>query len=153
MNHRNSLRMFGCPSSLVAAIKMTMSRFPFWSCGDLVFSGHTVELVLSACIWTSYCKSRFLRLLAIATALLGVTSLLGCRYHYSIDVFTALLLSYLVWSAYPYLLNFSDNRAPFVFSAAARCVQYLNGCKSQRVLAAEAHDYERQPLVSPSLLI
>ena len=153
MTNRNILRMYGCPSSLLAAVKMTMARFPFWSCGDLVFSGHTVELVVSACIWSSYCKSRVLRFSAICTALLGTTALVGCRYHYSIDVFLAFLLSYLVWSAYPYLLNFSHNRAPFVFSAAARCVQCLNGCKSQRTLAAEAFDHERQPLVSPSLLI
>ena len=148
MTNRNILRMYGCPSSLLAAVKMTMARFPFWSCGDLVFSGHTVELVVSACIWSSYCKSRVLRFSAICTALLGTTALVGCRYHYSIDVFLAFLLSYLVWSAYPYLLNFNHHHAPIIFSAAARCVQYLNGCESPCVYAPEACDYERQPLVA-----
>jgi hypothetical protein len=140
---------YGCPSSLIDAIKMTISRFPFWSCGDLVFSGHTVEFVLSACIWLSYCKSRFLRLIAASTACLGVASLVGCRYHYSIDVFMALLLSYLVWSSYPYLLNLHDQRAPFSFKAAARCLQWLNGCHASGIRCAVADDdHERRPLVA-----
>ena len=140
---------YGCPSSLIDAIKMTLARFPFWSCGDLVFSGHTVEFVTAACIWSSYCKSRALRFSAAAVALVGVVSLIGCRYHYSIDIFIAALLSYLVWSAYPYLLNFNDARAraPAGFRTAARCVQWLNGCNISDKLSAAYDNDERQPLV------
>ncbi len=141
---------YGCPSSLFHAITMTLSRFPFWSCGDLVFSGHTVEFTLAACIWSSYCKSRFLRFSAVCTAMLGVVSLIGCRYHYTIDIFVAFVLSYLLWSAYPFLLNLSvsDSHAPWVFKAAARCVQWLNGCKPPGASIVVALDHERQPLVA-----
>lgn len=144
---------YGCPSSLIDAIKMTISRFPFWSCGDLVFSGHTVEFVLCACVWASYCKARCLTLTAATVAVLGTSSLIGCRYHYSIDVFMALLLSQLIWSSYPYLLNynFCNHRAPVIFRAAARCVQHLNGCGvcDPRAPAASAlYDHEWQPLVA-----
>jgi hypothetical protein len=138
---------YGCPSSLIGAIKMTVSRFPFWSCGDLVFSGHTVEFVLCACVWMSYCKVRFLQLAAACTALLGAATLIGCRYHYSIDVFVALLLSHVLWSGYPYLLNFHHHRAPLIFRATARYVQWLNGCDIPAARAAAAYDHERQPLV------
>jgi hypothetical protein len=140
---------YGCPSSLFEAITMTLSRFPFWSCGDLVFSGHTVEFTLAACIWLSYCKSCFLRVSAACTAVLGVVSLIGCRYHYSIDVFVALLLSYLAWCIYPFLLNFRDAKhAPLGFRAASCCVQWLNGCSPPSAPAAAVHDHERQPLVA-----
>jgi hypothetical protein len=141
---------YGCPGNIFDAIKMTLRRFPFWSCGDLVFSGHTVEFTLSALVWLSYCKIRFLRFSAACTAIVGVTSLIGCRYHYSVDIFIAFVLSYLVWSAYPFLLNLSDGSAPLLFRAAARCVRWLNGCHPPSAYSA-AHDHERQPLVAAAI--
>jgi hypothetical protein len=141
---------YGCPSSLMDAIKMTVTRFPFWSCGDLVFSGHTVEFFCTASVWMSYCNSKFLRLTAASTAVLGAASLVGCRYHYSIDIFIAVLLSHVTWSVYPYLLNFGGSRirAPMSFRVAACCVQWLNGCSVNGLDLATHYDHERQPLVA-----
>jgi hypothetical protein len=43
-----------CPPTLWGCILLTLSKFPFFSCGDMMFSGHTVHFALCALTWSYY---------------------------------------------------------------------------------------------------
>eukprot|EP00163_Fabomonas_tropica_P017634 TRINITY_DN3132_c0_g1_i3.p1 TRINITY_DN3132_c0_g1~~TRINITY_DN3132_c0_g1_i3.p1 ORF type:complete len:141 (-),score=12.31 TRINITY_DN3132_c0_g1_i3:354-776(-) len=66
----------------VSVQMLTLSKFPFFSCGDLMFSGHTVHYILMALIWTTYYagenKKRVLTAYWAVT-LFGVSTLLSMR--------------------------------------------------------------------------
>jgi hypothetical protein len=59
--------------------------------GDLFFSGHVALPFLYALVFWDIKPIRYIFL--IASALFGITTLFG-RYHYSIDVFSALFIAY-----------------------------------------------------------
>ncbi|KAI9137802.1 PAP2 superfamily C-terminal-domain-containing protein [Paraphysoderma sedebokerense] len=76
---------------------------PFFSdtCGDLVFSGHTVVLTLLTMIWEDYGpKKWYIQRIVQLDACLGILSLLSTRYHYTIDVIIAFYLARRGWKWY-----------------------------------------------------
>eukprot|EP01128_Nolandella_sp_AFSM9_P000870 TRINITY_DN10997_c0_g1_i1.p1 TRINITY_DN10997_c0_g1~~TRINITY_DN10997_c0_g1_i1.p1 ORF type:complete len:244 (+),score=12.94 TRINITY_DN10997_c0_g1_i1:57-734(+) len=94
----------GCPSSLLECITYTVSRFPFYDCGDLIFSGHTVHFLLTGFVWISY-SDRATKVEMIANffcVIIGLSMLLSCRFHYSIDILVAFYLTTAVWFGYHY---------------------------------------------------
>ena len=78
------------------------------NCGDLVFSGHTSLMIVSALFFTEYINglltSRVVRmsivLLLWMLAFLGALSILACRMHYSIDILFAMLVVTIVFKTY-----------------------------------------------------
>jgi hypothetical protein len=108
----------GCPNSLWDAVTYTMARFPLYDCGDLIFSGHTAHFLMMGFIWSTYRSSSSSfsssmsslcatveRGVVWAAVLGGLSLLLSCRFHYSIDILVAFYLSVCVWLAWSYLLN------------------------------------------------
>eukprot|EP01104_Vermistella_antarctica_P001430 TRINITY_DN1147_c0_g1_i1.p1 TRINITY_DN1147_c0_g1~~TRINITY_DN1147_c0_g1_i1.p1 ORF type:complete len:345 (-),score=41.76 TRINITY_DN1147_c0_g1_i1:28-1062(-) len=92
-----------CPTTLAAAVIYTLQRFPFFSCGDLIFSGHTGHWLLGAFCWLSYYDGRskgLVRILVVCIALSGMASLISCRYHYTDDVILALFMCTFTWYVY-----------------------------------------------------
>jgi len=76
-------------------------------CGDFIFSGHTMVLLLGFFVVREYSPRRFL-LLHICSFLLtvaGVVMLLISRGHYSIDVLIAYWVTSRVWWTYHTLAN------------------------------------------------
>ncbi|ORX72486.1 hypothetical protein DL89DRAFT_266064 [Linderina pennispora] len=70
------------------------------ACTDKIFSGHTTILVISFLFWTRYARHwAFIAYSAIHT-IAGILSVLAVRYHYSIDVLLAIILTYFVHHAY-----------------------------------------------------
>jgi len=96
--------MGSCPSSIWEAITYTMQRFPFYDCGDLIFSGHTVHFVLCGLVWATYASAgKRVEGRAVWVAVVsGLGMLLSCRFHYSIDIVVAFYLTLAVWLLWDY---------------------------------------------------
>ena len=104
-------------------IFQTYNVFSSETCGDLMFSGHSVCLTLMALIWTDYGPQHFGLRLAVCelslrtlltpfsnifagtTAICGMLSLLSARYHYSIDIVVAFVLTRATWNTYDHVLR------------------------------------------------
>uniref|UniRef100_A0A7E4W4N6 PAP2_C domain-containing protein n=1 Tax=Panagrellus redivivus TaxID=6233 RepID=A0A7E4W4N6_PANRE len=71
-------------------------------CGDLLFSGHTLVMVVSSLIVGYYLpeKYRYLRFFPQAFSAIGMTCMIVSRTHYTIDVFFACLLTAGVFALY-----------------------------------------------------
>lgn len=83
--------------------------FPGHTCGDYVFSGHTVLFVLCAILWrhefgSSDWSSRFITMCSV----LGTLSLPLFRYHYSIDCVLAVILTVLSAGIFMHVMNPHD---------------------------------------------
>ncbi|KAJ2359023.1 hypothetical protein IWW50_000271 [Coemansia erecta] len=69
-------------------------------CTDKIFSGHTAILVISFLFWRRYATHwAFLAYSAVHTTV-GIASVLMARYHYTVDVVIALMLTYFIHHAY-----------------------------------------------------
>lgn len=83
-------------------------------CGDLIFSGHTLIVVLS---WYSldihlpHKRCRFLRILAGLAALFAMAMIVLCRMHYTVDVVLAFAITTSYFIIYhTIVLNQTDNQ-------------------------------------------
>ncbi|KAJ2135700.1 hypothetical protein IW136_004177 [Coemansia sp. RSA 678] len=69
-------------------------------CTDKIFSGHTTILFISFLFWRRYATHwAFIAYSAVHTAV-GITTVLMARYHYTVDVVIALLLTFFVHHTY-----------------------------------------------------
>lgn len=83
------------------AIVKTISTFPTKSCGNLMFSGHTMFLTLFCIFEFRYLQlNRICRVMSLAKTGFGIYSIIACRSHYTIDVVISLLLTNLVFQVY-----------------------------------------------------
>ncbi|KAJ1642335.1 hypothetical protein LPJ64_005817 [Coemansia asiatica] len=69
-------------------------------CTDMVFSGHTVILSVSFLFWARYARHWGFVVYSAVHAVLGIASVLLVRYHYTLDVSLALILTFLVHHMY-----------------------------------------------------
>jgi hypothetical protein len=67
------------------------------TCGDLIFSGHTVAFTLSALVVRRYTKPAWIEAAVWAFTACGLAAVITSRLHYSRDVVTAL---YIVFTVY-----------------------------------------------------
>jgi hypothetical protein len=74
-------------------------------CGDLMFSSHTIYTMTFVCIVFKYFNFRWLKLMMALSQIAIVPFILAARKHYSVDVFTALYVTPLVfeilWTRFP----------------------------------------------------
>lgn len=82
------------------------------TCGDMVFSGHTVVMTLCALTihtyWprtNSFWAPNPAKVAAWAVCLVGLGSIIATRLHYSIDVTLALYLTVTLWTSYHRIAN------------------------------------------------
>ena len=74
----------------------------FWNpledtCGDLMFSGHTVALWTSAFVFYEYSKSKMLQFSVFLLAFCGTVVIVGTMFHYTLGKFnTYVVLKYLI---------------------------------------------------------
>uniref|UniRef100_A0AC34QID4 Sphingomyelin synthase-like domain-containing protein n=1 Tax=Panagrolaimus sp. JU765 TaxID=591449 RepID=A0AC34QID4_9BILA len=71
-------------------------------CGDLLFSGHTLVMIMSALTVSYYLPEdkKYLRYLPQSFSVIGMICMIISRTHYTVDVFFAILLSFSVFSLY-----------------------------------------------------
>ena len=83
------------------AIVQTMSTFPTKSCGNLMFSGHTMFLTLFCIFEYRYLQiNNVCKLVSVAKTIVGIYYIIACRSHYTTDVVISLLLTNLVFYVY-----------------------------------------------------
>jgi hypothetical protein len=74
-------------------------------CGDLMFSSHTIYTMSFVCVIFKYFNFKWLKWIMALGQLMIVPFILAARKHYSVDVFTALYVTPLVfemlWIRYP----------------------------------------------------
>ena len=77
------------------------------TCGDMIFSGHTLIIVLFCLTFhTYYPKTQSfwgingVKIIVWVTGLVGILFIVATRLHYSIDVLLAVYLSVTLWNAY-----------------------------------------------------
>ena len=89
------------------------------TCGDMIFSGHTMMLVLCGCIWHSYYKFvkasiNLVKCLIWICVVTGSTMLIAVRLHYTVDVILAFYFTITIWGAYHRMAH--DIRLGYRFS-------------------------------------
>ena len=126
-SHRQCYEQFGTPDGdykdteiLPGAIWttfLTMSKFSdSVTCGDMIFSGHMVLIVLGCLMFSKYCNSkdmdspliRYLpkcfcllsRCFIYLFGLLGAIAIIKSRLHYTVDVVIAFYISMNSWNIY-----------------------------------------------------
>jgi len=80
-----------------------------FSCGDAMFSGRTVVLMLVSLCWTEYTKSIVARCVIWIVSIAGMLSLVIARYHYTIDILISVFITGLTWMHYHHLLALSTH--------------------------------------------
>jgi len=96
-----------CPRTWIGCvIETAFGGFPFFDCGDMIFSGHTVHFMLCFLIWIYYYKGSYQQIvkgIAFVVMLGGFVVLLSCRYHYSIDILIGIYVVIALWYAFDYM--------------------------------------------------
>ncbi|ORZ41200.1 PAP2 superfamily C-terminal-domain-containing protein [Catenaria anguillulae PL171] len=84
---------------------------PFFpdTCGDMIYSGHSVVLTIVALAWHQYGPQHWSVKRSIwALSILGMLSLIACRYHYTVDVVLSFGLTWLTWQLYGVMAQSPD---------------------------------------------
>eukprot|EP00466_Bigelowiella_natans_P000118 jgi/Bigna1/45908/estExt_Genewise1.C_10076 len=72
----------------------------FFGCGDLVFSSHTIFVVLCALVWHKYCPFKWVRRVVWLLVFFFGLLVVAARKHYSLDIMVAWYTVPLIWIAY-----------------------------------------------------
>mmetsp|Transcript_8588 Transcript_8588/g.13476 ORF Transcript_8588/g.13476 Transcript_8588/m.13476 type:complete len:195 (+) Transcript_8588:222-806(+) len=72
----------------------------FFGCGDLVFSSHTIFVVLCALVWHKYCPFKWVRRIVWSLVFFFGLLVVAARKHYSLDIMVAWYTVPLIWMAY-----------------------------------------------------
>lgn len=100
------------------------------TCGDVVFSGHTIMFMSASLVWVNnplkwvdQSVNRTINLVTIAYSFVGVFSLVASAYHYTIDCVLSVLTMIFLWSFYHHLVrtNHLDD------SNISRLVNFIDG--------------------------
>ena len=79
------------------AIRESFTTFPTKSCGNLMFSGHTMFITLFFLFEQQYLlRRRIFRFLSLMKTISGYYFIIACRSHYTIDIVVSILLTYFV---------------------------------------------------------
>eukprot|EP01102_Stenamoeba_stenopodia_P014348 TRINITY_DN474_c0_g5_i4.p1 TRINITY_DN474_c0_g5~~TRINITY_DN474_c0_g5_i4.p1 ORF type:complete len:290 (+),score=41.42 TRINITY_DN474_c0_g5_i4:337-1206(+) len=70
------------------------------TCGDLMFSGHSLVFTSLALGWLYYTRTWIEKVLAIAVALVGYFALIALRLHYTDDILVAIYINATLWVLY-----------------------------------------------------
>ena len=81
-----------------------------FTCGDMVFSGHTSVMVLCAMVWHQYYRWVVAPVNVVKTTvwivtIVGLVNIIATRFHYTLDVLLGFYFTVTVWSLYHRLAN------------------------------------------------
>ncbi|KAJ1937324.1 hypothetical protein FBU59_004787 [Linderina macrospora] len=102
------------------------------ACTDKIFSGHTTILVVSFLFWTRYARHWAFIVYSAIHTVVGMISVLAVRYHYSIDVLLAIVLTFFVHHAYYTALD----RAILLRTASPSIARARTFCNDNGVILA-----------------
>jgi len=138
------------PLVFYRAVKLVLEPATHHTCGDMVFSGHSVVLLMCCMVFQEYCNPAvfarerrssarvvrvcFLIRFSIATATaIGLVAIVGTRLHYTLDVLTATYITILLWDTYHY--HMKSNERGNKFDWALKILRWL---EAEEVAAIDA---------------
>ncbi|KAI7834117.1 hypothetical protein BX661DRAFT_176663 [Kickxella alabastrina] len=90
-------------------------------CTDMVFSGHTAVCVVSFLFWVKYARHWSFIVYSAIHTVVGISSVLLVRYHYTLDVLLAIMMTFFVDFVYYRSLDSAVRQR----LAADRCTRYI----------------------------
>uniref|UniRef100_A0A7S2KAV4 Sphingomyelin synthase-like domain-containing protein n=1 Tax=Leptocylindrus danicus TaxID=163516 RepID=A0A7S2KAV4_9STRA len=87
-------------------------------CGDLMFSSHTIFTMTFVCTLCKYCNWRSIQTLMISLQVVIIPFILAAHKHYSVDIFTALYVTPLVYEIL--WIRFPDKDSAFHLASRYR---------------------------------
>ncbi|CAI5721880.1 unnamed protein product [Peronospora effusa] len=112
------------PKAFFRAWKVLIRPSQHITCGDMIFSGHAVFLVLCCMFAKTYCvrselntpfTRRFpyvlwmIRYYNYILSACGIFAIVGTRLHYTLDVLIAIYITAQVWLTYHWLMSYPEN--------------------------------------------
>lgn len=94
------------PSPNVDCLKIVnnmLTTFTFNRCGDAMFSGHTLIVMICALTWSSYDLLPYLSNMVWVFSFIIFMGILFARNHYTIDVLLAIYITGSVWVIYGWI--------------------------------------------------
>lgn len=70
------------------------------TCADVFYSGHTIPISCALMVWTDYMRNNRLRWLGIAVSSMALVGIVATRFHYTVDVFYGMMVTYILWRVY-----------------------------------------------------
>jgi shingomyelin synthase len=128
-------------------MKLVLEPAAHHTCGDMVFSGHSVLLLMCCMVFQEYCSPSFFARkspqvvrasflirasITVATAF-GLLAIVGTRLHYTLDVLTATYITVLLWDTYHY--HMKSNEQGKKFDWALKILRWL---EAEEVAAIDA---------------
>jgi hypothetical protein len=110
------------------------------TCGDVFFSGHTIIFTLAGAIWTTYSRNSMMRTLMTVISFLGMISLVGSAYHYTVDVMFGYFVTSWVWAMYHWIATLDSFRKTWF----GRLLYRIDNSEFHRrdLIAADTEEYE-----------
>ncbi|CAI5713150.1 unnamed protein product [Hyaloperonospora brassicae] len=111
------------PKAFFRAWKVLIRPSQHITCGDMIFSGHAVFLILCCMFAGTYCvrselntpfTRRFpcvlwmIRYYTYVMSAFGIFAIVGTRLHYTLDVLIAIYITMQVWLTYHWLMKHSE---------------------------------------------
>ncbi|CAH0515802.1 unnamed protein product [Peronospora belbahrii] len=112
------------PKAFFRAWKVLIRPSQHITCGDMIFSGHAVFLILCCMFARTYCvRSEFstpftrrfpsvlwmIRYYNYILSAFGIFAIVGTRLHYTLDVLIAIYITIQVWLTYHWLMNHPED--------------------------------------------
>lgn len=85
------------------------------TCNDLVISGHTYNLTIFSLIWTEYTNFIWVHVTTWILTIAGMITIIGNRFHYTIDVINGFVVAVMLWSLYHHVLRLLTNKKKTVW--------------------------------------
>jgi len=92
---------YQAPDTAALFWQETIIHTGFLTCGDLMFSGHTLVYILIAMLWQKYC-GKYEKIFVWLLMLFACFSLVATRMHYTDDVLIAFYIAVTAWWFYHY---------------------------------------------------
>ena len=108
------------------------------SCGDVFYSGHAAIYTLLAALWVRFVNPGSMRTIFLCFVSLCTAFLIFSSYHYTVDVFIAVLISSTAWVMFHFFIEIDELRITPVGIALV----FADGQLSSKDLSCDVYDDE-----------
>jgi len=92
-----------CHPLLHESFPLSVVLVPFGgtiTCSDVFYSGHTIPITCAILVWWDYMRYNALRWLGILVSGIALLGIIATHFHYTVDVFYGVLVTFSVWRLY-----------------------------------------------------
>lgn len=143
------------PQNFKLALLLTLYPSSIITCGDMIFSGHTVMLCMCAATISHYFRKSeldtpivrllpsgtlfCLRAFTIMMALWGMLTIMGTRLHYTVDVLIAIYITFNCWTSYHNYTELVRTKRPTSILSLYRLFAWL---EAEEVISVDKEAYQ-----------